>query len=173
MQNAEPRIEQTSDKPAVVLIHGLWMTPRSWEHWIARFERRGYEVLAPAYPGLEVEVEALREDPSPIADVTVPQTVEALETLIRGLDRPPLLMGHSFGGALVQILLDHGFGAAGVAIDSVPDRARARGARLADQGQLPGPPQPGQPPSRGRLHAGAVPLRVHEHAERGGLGQGL
>ena len=120
MQNAEPRIEQTSDKPAVVLIHGLWMTPRSWEHWIARFERRGYEVLAPASPGLEVEVEALREDPSPIAEVTVPETVAQLETLIRGLDRPPLLMGHSFGGAIVQILLDHGLGAAGVAIDSVP-----------------------------------------------------
>jgi len=114
------RIEQAGAKPAVVLIHGLWMTPRSWEHWIARFERRGYHVLAPAYPGLDVEVEALREDPSPIAVVTVPETVSALEALIRGLDQPPVLIGHSFGGALVQILLDHGLGAAGVAIDSVP-----------------------------------------------------
>src|SRR5688500_204937 len=39
------RIEQGSAKPAVVLVHGLWMTPRSWEHWVARFERRGYHVL--------------------------------------------------------------------------------------------------------------------------------
>ena len=120
MENTEPRIEHTSAKPAIVLIHGLWMTPRSWEHWIARFERRGYEVLAPAYPGLEVEVEALREDPSPIASLSVPQTLTHLETIIRGLDRPPFLMGHSFGGAFVQLLLDRGLGASGVAIDSVP-----------------------------------------------------
>jgi alpha-beta hydrolase superfamily lysophospholipase len=106
--------------PAIVLVHGLWMTPRSWEHWIDRYERRGYQVLAPAYPGLEVEVEALREDPSPIEALSVPETVAHLEEIIRGLDRPPFIMGHSFGGVLTQILLDHGFGAAGVAIDSVP-----------------------------------------------------
>ena len=104
----------------ILLIHGLWMTPRSWEHWVARYTNQGYNVLAPAYPGLEVEVEALREDPSPIAALTVPGTVGHYEGIIRGLDSPPILMGHSFGGALVQILLDHGFGAAGVAIDSVP-----------------------------------------------------
>ena len=65
-------------------------------------------------------MEALRADPSPIERVTVPETVEYLEGIVKGLERPPILMGHSFGGALVQILLDHGFGAAGVAIDSVP-----------------------------------------------------
>src|SRR5918912_95644 len=48
----------------IVLIHGLWMTPRSWEHWVERYSERGYRVLASAYPGLDVEVEALREDPS-------------------------------------------------------------------------------------------------------------
>ncbi len=104
----------------IVLVHGLWMTPRSWEHWIEYYEKKGYTVLAPAYPGFEIEVEALRADPSPIAGVTIPATVAALEQLIQGLETPPILMGHSFGGALVQILLDHGFGAAGVAIDSVP-----------------------------------------------------
>ena len=65
--------------PTIVLIHGLWMTPRSWEHWIERYRRHGYEVLAPAYPGLEVEVEALREDPSPIQALSVPDTVAHLE----------------------------------------------------------------------------------------------
>lgn len=104
----------------IVLVHGLWMTPRSWEHWVERFTGQGYEVLTPAYPGFEVEVEALREDSSPIAAVTVPETVAHLEGIIGELENPPILIGHSFGGALVQILLDHGFGAAGVAIDSVP-----------------------------------------------------
>jgi pimeloyl-ACP methyl ester carboxylesterase len=106
--------------PPIVLIHGLWMTPRSWEHWKARYERRGYEVVTPAYPGFEVEVEALREDPSPIANASVTDTIAHLETVIRGLDRPPLLMGHSYGGLLTQLLLDRGLGAAGVAIDSAP-----------------------------------------------------
>jgi pimeloyl-ACP methyl ester carboxylesterase len=113
-------IDSRTHRGTIVLIHGLWMTPRIWEHWIDRYERRGYRVIAPAYPGFEVEVEALREDPSPIEAVTVPDTVAHLERIIGGLDEPPILIGHSFGGALVQILLDHGFGLVGVAIDSVP-----------------------------------------------------
>jgi pimeloyl-ACP methyl ester carboxylesterase len=115
--------ENTPDVAApdtIVLIHGLWMTPRSWEHWIEHYEGKGYRVLAPAYPGLEVEVEALREDPSPIEALTVPAVFEHLEGVVSGLERPPIIMGHSFGGAFTQILLDHGYGAAGVAIDSVP-----------------------------------------------------
>jgi hypothetical protein len=59
----------------IVLIHGLWMTPRSWEQWIPYYQSRGYRVLAPTYPGFEVEVEALRADPSPIETLTVPETV--------------------------------------------------------------------------------------------------
>jgi len=113
-------MESASTNPPIVLIHGLWMTPRSWEHWKKRYERRGYQVLTPAYPGLEVEVEALREDPSPIANLSVPDTVAHLESVIRALDQPPFLMGHSYGGLLTQLLLDRGLGAAGVAIDSAP-----------------------------------------------------
>jgi pimeloyl-ACP methyl ester carboxylesterase len=117
---ASDSFDPMDGNPAIVLIHGLWLTPRSWEHWKTRYERRGYEVVTPAYPGLEVEVEALREDPSPIANLSVAGTVAHLESVIRGLDRPPFLMGHSYGGLLVQLLLDRGLGAAGVAIDSAP-----------------------------------------------------
>jgi alpha-beta hydrolase superfamily lysophospholipase len=52
----------------IVLIHGLWMTPLSWEHWVARYESRGYKVLAPAWPGLEGELEQLRQGWEEIAD---------------------------------------------------------------------------------------------------------
>ena len=103
----------------IVLIHGFWVTPRSWEK-IARYESRGYRVLAPAYPGFEVEVEALNADPSPIEALTVPAVVEHLEAVVGGLESPPILIGHSAGGTFVQILLDHGFGASGVAINSAP-----------------------------------------------------
>lgn len=109
-----------SGPDTIVLVHGFWVTPRSWERWIPYFEQRGYLVLAPTYPGFEPDVEALNRDPSPIERVTVPQIVEHLENLVGELERPPILMGHSAGGAFVQILLDHGFGAAGVAINSAP-----------------------------------------------------
>jgi pimeloyl-ACP methyl ester carboxylesterase len=104
----------------IVLIHGFWVTPRSWEDWITHYEGRGYRVIAPAYPGFEVEVEALNADPSPIEALTVPAIIDHLESVVGELDRPPIIMGHSAGGVFAQILLDHGFGAVGVAINSAP-----------------------------------------------------
>jgi pimeloyl-ACP methyl ester carboxylesterase len=102
----------------IVLIHGLWLTPRSWERWADRYESRGYRVLAPAWPGMEAEVGALNADPSPIAGLTVDRIVDHYEDLILGLERPPIVMGHSFGGTFTQILLDRGLGAAGVGVAS-------------------------------------------------------
>ncbi|MGK2956676.1 MAG: alpha/beta hydrolase [Solirubrobacterales bacterium] len=104
----------------MVLVHGFWVTPRSWEDWIARFEAKGFNVIAPACPGFEVEVEALREDPTPIANLDLKEVVKKYEAAIGELDEAPIIMGHSAGGAITQILLDHGFGAAGVAINSAP-----------------------------------------------------
>lgn len=104
----------------IVLVHGFWVTPRSWEHWITHYEAKGYRVIAPAYPGFDVEVEALNADPMPIEKVTVPQIIERLEGIVKGLPKPPILMGHSAGGVFVQVLLDHGYGACGVAINSAP-----------------------------------------------------
>lgn len=109
-----------STPDTIVLVHGFWVTPRSWEDWKARYEAKGFTVLTPAYPGFEVEVEALREDPTPIVDLRVPAIIEHLESVVSALDAPPIIMGHSAGGAFTQILLDHGFGAVGVAINSAP-----------------------------------------------------
>ncbi len=104
----------------IVLVHGLWVTPRSWEGWKERFEARGFTVLTPAYPGFEIEVEALRESPDVIANLTVPETVDQLAGIIDALDKPPIIMGHSFGGTLTQLLLARGLGAAAAVIDSAP-----------------------------------------------------
>ena len=110
----------TSTSDTIVLVHGFWVTPRSWEHWIERYEAKGLRVIAPAYPGFEVEVEALNADPTPIERVTVPAIIERLEAVVSELESPPIIIGHSAGGVFTQILLDHGFGAAGVAINSAP-----------------------------------------------------
>ena len=116
----------------IVLIHGFWVTPRAWEHWIERYEQAGYHVIAPAYPGFEVEVEALNQDTSPIEALTVPAVVEHLEAVVGELESPPILIGHSAGGTFVQLLLDHGFGAAGVAINSAP----TEGVRVTPPSQI-------------------------------------
>jgi pimeloyl-ACP methyl ester carboxylesterase len=104
----------------IVLVHGFWVTPRSWEDWKARYEAAGFTVITPGYPGFEVEVEALNADPTPIAELRVPDIIAKLEDVVGALEKPPIIMGHSAGGAFTQILLDHGFGAVGVAINSAP-----------------------------------------------------
>lgn len=111
---------QPSAPDTIVLIHGFWVTPRSWEHWRTHYEARGFRVLTPTYPGFEGEVEALNADPTPIAEVTLPAIVDSLSALVRGLDRPPILIGHSAGGTIVQLLLDRGLGAVGVVLNSAP-----------------------------------------------------
>jgi pimeloyl-ACP methyl ester carboxylesterase len=116
----------------IVLIHGFWVTPRSWENWKTHYEAKGYRVLTPAYPGFEVEVEALNEDPTPILDLTVPAIIEHLESVVGEVETPPFLIGHSAGGAFTQILLDHGYGAAGVAINSAP----TEGVRIVPPSQV-------------------------------------
>jgi len=100
----------------IVLIHGMWMTPLSWEHWSGRFTEKGHQVLAPAWPGLDAEPEQLRRDPAPLRGLGIATIVDNYDKIIRGLDRPPIIIGHSFGGLFAQLLLDRGLGAAGVAL---------------------------------------------------------
>ena len=104
----------------IVLVHGLWMTPRSWEHWVTHYEAKGFRVLTPGYPGFEIEVEGLRENPDLIANLTVNDTVDHLAEAVEQVGSSPIIMGHSFGGALTQLLLARGLGAAGVVVDTAP-----------------------------------------------------
>ena len=104
----------------VVLIHGLWMTPLAWEHWVARYQQRGLRVITPGYHGIEpgaAGVAGLRNDPSPLAGLGVREVFDHLAKVIDALESKPIIMGHSFGGAFVQMLLDAGYGAAGVSND--------------------------------------------------------
>jgi pimeloyl-ACP methyl ester carboxylesterase len=107
----------------VVFIHGAWVTPLCWEPFIRVFEQRGYTCLAPAWPYHDRPVEELRRSPSPeLARLGASGIVGDFERIVRGLDEPPVLIGHSFGGLWVQILLDRGLARAGVAIDSGPPK---------------------------------------------------
>lgn len=109
-------------KPPIVFVHGLFVTRACWEPWIARFEARGHRCIAPAYPARDLPAAELRlRHPDPeTAAVTLPQVLEVFDRAIRALEQPPILIGHSYGGLLTQLLLQRQLGACGVAIDSVP-----------------------------------------------------
>ena len=110
----------------IVLIHGMWMAPRSWEKWVERYSSRGYRAMAPAWPGLDRDIADIRRDPSSLDGLGVTEILDHYDRIVRGLDRPPIIMGHSFGALFTQLLLDRGLGAAGVAIDSAPARGILR-----------------------------------------------
>ena len=112
--------------PPIVLIHGLWLTPRSWEGWKARFEARGHEVLTPAWPRMQGEVEDLRRDPSALNGLGVTEIVDHYDAIVRGLATPPIIMGHSFGGLVTELLLDRGLGLCGVALSPAQIRGVMR-----------------------------------------------
>ncbi len=106
----------------IVFIHGMYMTPLCWRDWIGHFQTRGYECQAPAWPGRDRPVAELRaRHPDPeLAALTLSGVVEHLAGIVQGFGVRPVLIGHSMGGLIVQILLQRGVAAAGVAIDSAP-----------------------------------------------------
>jgi pimeloyl-ACP methyl ester carboxylesterase len=110
----------------IVLINGLWMTALSWEHWVKHYADKGYRVIAGNWPGMESDIQQLRRDPSSFSSLGLTEVVDHYEQIIRELESPPLIIGFGCGGLVTQILLDRGWGAAGVAIGSAPVKGIAR-----------------------------------------------
>ena len=106
----------------VVFIHGLWLLPSSWDRWAALFEENGYIALTPGWPDDPETVEEANAHPEAFAGKSIGQVADHFEQIIRGLDTKPVIVGHSFGGLLTQILAGRGLAAASVAIDPAPFR---------------------------------------------------
>jgi non-heme chloroperoxidase len=108
----------TTAKPTIVLVHGLWMTPLCWEDWTARLTAQGYTVIAPAWPGIGDRSPAeVRKEPGAVfAGDSIESIVDHYAAIINDLPAPPIIMGHSFGGLFVQLLLSRGLGRAGIAV---------------------------------------------------------
>lgn len=107
----------STDKTPIVLIHGLWMTPKSWDTWAERFRAQGHKVIIPGWPGIDDRsVEDIRRDPSALKGIGLKQIADNYERIIRALPVKPIIMGHSFGGVLTQMLADRGLGAVYVGV---------------------------------------------------------
>jgi non-heme chloroperoxidase len=115
------RANATGLRP-VVFVHGLWLLPSSWERWVTLFEEAGYTALTPGWPDDPDTVEEANAHPEVFAHKTVGQVADHFEEILRGLELEPAVIGHSFGGLLVQILAGRGLAAATVAIDPAPFR---------------------------------------------------
>src|SRR3982074_3331358 len=93
-----------SKRNPVVFVHGLWLLPSSWDRWRPVFEESGYTTLAPAWPDDPNTVEEAKEQPEVFPHKTVGQVADHVEDVIHKLSKRPAIIGHSFGGLLVQIL---------------------------------------------------------------------
>jgi non-heme chloroperoxidase len=112
----------TSGKTPVVFVHGLWLLPSSWDRWAEVFEAAGYVALTPGWPDDPDTVEEAREHPEVFAHKTIGEIADHYQAVIEGLTKKPVVIGHSFGGLLTQILAGRGLSAASVAIDPAPFR---------------------------------------------------
>ena len=107
-------------KRTIVFIHGLWIHSSSWKPWMDFFNEHGYPTINPAWPGDSSTVEESRLNSKSIANKGVNEVANYYAKEIAGIEEPPILIGHSFGGLIAQVLLGRGNAAAAIAIDPAP-----------------------------------------------------
>ena len=111
-----------TDRTSLMMIHGAWLSSRSWENFADHFRNRGFTVSAPEWPRKHGDVEELREGADEIEGLGLTEIVDHYESQIRALEEPPVLIGHSYGGLIVELLLDRGLGRAGIAMSPAPPK---------------------------------------------------
>lgn len=105
-------------KPPVVFIHGLWLHASSWDPWIERFKHNGYDAVAPGWPGDRPTVAQTREYPENVAGYGIQEVTSHYADVLSKMGSEPILIGHSFGGMIVEKLLGDNHGQAGIGIDA-------------------------------------------------------
>src|SRR3954452_11383353 len=115
-ENREIAAANAAGNTPVVFIHGLWLLPSSWANWADFFKHAGYAPLTPDWPDDPETVEEARANPDVLAKKTLGQIADHSTEIIKALDKKPVVMGHSTGGLLAQMLAGRGLSAVTVAI---------------------------------------------------------
>jgi pimeloyl-ACP methyl ester carboxylesterase len=120
----EQQVSATNDsgRVPVVFIHGLWLLASSWDRWKDLFEAAGFAPVAPQWPDDPESVAEANAHPEVFAHKTVGQIADHMQEVIERLSKKPMVIGHSFGGLLTQIMAGRGLSRASVAIDPGPFR---------------------------------------------------
>lgn len=116
-EKREIEAANASGNTPVVFIHGLWLLPSSWAKWVDFFKQAGYATLTPDWPDDPETVEQARANPSVLAKKTLKQVADHTIEIIKALHKKPVLVGHSTGGLLAQMIAGEGLAVTTVAID--------------------------------------------------------
>ena len=99
----------------------MFMNPKSWAAWIRYFEKLGYNCKAPAYQFHDGEPADLRKKiPGSLGKLNLPTVLQAFRNLLKQFESKPVLIGHSLGGSITQMMVYEGLAQAGICIDSAP-----------------------------------------------------
>jgi len=120
---AQDEIQKASNSKTILLITGAFVSNSGWDEWKSYYESKGYKVIAPAWPHKKGSPSELRNQPdSLIANLSLPEVVEYHAKIIDSLGEKPIVIGHSFGGLITQLLVQQGKASAGIAYHSVPPK---------------------------------------------------
>ncbi len=111
-----------SGQTPVAFVHGLWLLENSWDRWVTLFEKAGYAAVRPEWPDDPDSVEEGNANPETFAGKSIGQIADHVAEVVSLLDKKPAVIGHSFGGLLVQIVAGRGLAAVSVAVDPAPFR---------------------------------------------------
>lgn len=122
LEAAQVQRAKESGRTPVIFVHGLWLLPSSWDRWAAFFEEDGFVALTPGWPDDPLSVTEAKAHPEVFAGKSIGDVAAHYESIITQLDHSPVIIGHSFGGLVTQILAGRGLASVAVAIDPAPFR---------------------------------------------------
>lgn len=114
---------KTVNTKTVVFITGAFVSHNGWNEWKTYFENKGYTTYNPSWPFKNAPAAELRDrqpNDTDLAALTLTELVDHYANFVKSLPEKPIIIGHSLGGLITQILVNRDLAAAGVAIHPVP-----------------------------------------------------
>ena len=114
---------KTINSKHIVFVTGAFVTHLGWDEWQKYFQSKGYKTVAPPWPYKNGTAEELRKrqpHDTDLALLTLSQVIDSYANVIKGLPEKPIVIGHSLGGLMTQIIVNRDLAAAGIAIHPAP-----------------------------------------------------